>query len=246
MKFKSVFALWILFLAYANAGGEPLFVNDQDQVESRTVCASNDMEEMKKLDDAMNKMGMPIGNLRGGRLSCTGTLVDKDLFLTARHCKVSCSSMTVSFGYLGRDQQKFPCKEIVEAGESPTNQDYMLVRLEGNPGVQWGWYDMSDRDVEIGTKLLMIHHPGGTPMKVSRKNCSFKTEKNGLFYHDCDTNPGSSGSAILVPNYDNPELSRIVAVHTLGGCNSSSTKYNSGPSMKQIVKLSPTIKSMVK
>lgn len=236
-----------VFLCASLASAEPLFLNDDGSpIASRTVCGKNDMENMIDLDEQLNSMGTPIGNLRGGGLSCTGVMISNDVFLTARHCNVGCANTKVTFGYLSRAKETFACKETLAIGNSNNNQDYMALRLEGSPGVNWGYYDISDKPVAAGTDLLMIHHPGGTPMKVSRKNCKFMGESNGLISHSCDTNPGSSGSAVLIPDYDKPENSRVVAVHVLGGCNSSSTNYNKGPSIRHIVTLSPLLKSMVK
>lgn len=214
--------------------------------EVRTICGKNDMEPMLNLEASVQSMGHPIGNLRGGGISCTGTMVSNDLFLTARHCKIACSSMTVTFDYLSRQKETFACKEIVEYGNSSSNQDYMFVRLEGAPGVNWGYYALSDRALTNGDDLLIIHHPSGSPMKVSRNSCDFKKEAGGFSYYDCDTEPGSSGSAVMVPDYSQPENTRIIAVHTLGGCNPSSTSYNQGPSIRYLATISPLVRSLIK
>lgn len=210
----------------------------------RTICGSNDMVDMSAQDEALKQMGRPVGIYRGGGLACTGTLVSEDLFLTNRHCKVSCSSIKVSFGYLSR-QSVYACKEIVEAGSSASNQDYMLVRLEGNPGKEWGFYRLSARELTSGTPLLMIHHPGANPMKVSQKNCTFSKEASGLLHHRCDTNPGSSGTGVLLPDYENPANSKIVSLHAFGGCDSGSTSTNSGPSIKHLATISSEIRALV-
>lgn len=217
----------------------------------RTICGANDMLKMIDQDEAFKKMGTPIGIYQivqgSGMVMCTGTLISKDLFLTARHCQGTCAAAKVTFGYLQRRQDTFPCKEIVEFGNSDLNQDYLILRLDGMPGVEWGWYDMSDRPLEAGTELMMIHHPGGTPMKVSRKDCTFRGESNGLIRHRCDTEGGSSGTGILAPDFETPENSRIVAVHTLGGCTPNNpNSSNSGPAIRYLSTVSPLIKSMVK
>ncbi len=238
-----LYLVLVAILLSACVMAEPYY----EGMNTRTICSSNDMLEMKSQLEDMKKMGRPIGKLTAGGSACTGTLIERDLFLTARHCNFGCSGTKVTFGYLGSQvsgQETFKCKEVVEVGNSNSNQDYMVMRLEGNPGVNWGWYNISDREISKDTPLLMIHHPGGTPMKVSNKNCQFKKENGGLFYHSCDTNPGSSGSSVIIPDYEKPERSRIVAVHTLGGCNSSSSSFNAGPSIRGLVKISPTLKAM--
>ncbi len=213
----------------------------------RTICGTNDMLDMINQNAAIQKMGMPVGIYQGSTTLCTGTLISQDLFLTARHCMEACNRVRVTFGFLNREKETFPCKQTVEFGNTNLNQDYFIFKLDGSPGVRWGWYDMTDRVLQPNEKLMMIHHPGGSPMKVSLKDCSFKSEQAGLLQHQCDTEGGSSGTGILSPDFERPENSRIVAVHTLGGCRPASpSSTNSGPSLRQLASISPLIKSMVK
>lgn len=219
---------------------------------SRSICGKNDMAAMTDQNDDLKKMGTPIGifKLRLGNLTgkCTGTLISKDLFLTAKHCEGPCNEISVTFGFLqgGRVEETFSCKEIVEKGNEDYNNDYMIVQLEGSPGVRWGWYEPSAREIPHGQELLMIHHPSGTPMKVSSQNCKVIQCKDGLVEHQCDTEPGSSGSAIFLPDYKTPEKTRIIGVHTLGGCNPTETLYNRGPAMTNLVKHSAILKELAK
>jgi len=231
---------------------EPYFIGTTGPFPvKRTICGSNDMLKMIDQNDDLRRMGTPIGIYKaktgGGYAMCTGTLVSKDLFLTAKHCEEACSGISVTFGFLQRDRaETFPCKEIVESGNDSFNQDYLFIRLDGNPGAAWGWYDLSDRPLTKGQQLMMIHHPSATPMKVSLKECAFQRESSGLLEHRCDTESGSSGSAILLPDFEKPENTRVVGVHTLGGCNSSPSSTNSGPSIRYLATLSPLIRSLVK
>ena len=221
-----------------------------DPVE-RSLCGVNDMTPMISEPVKMQEMGTPIGiyeaTIDGSTGYCTGTLITKDLFLTAQHCAAKCEDINVTFGFLkeGRSE-KFSCKEIIETGDSSYENDYLIIKLSGSPGVSWGWYDVSEKPVPPNSPLLMIHHPQATPMKVSQKNCVLLEEKDNFLMHRCDTQPGSSGSAILLPNYENPTETRVVGVHTLGGCDDTASTSNSGPSMHHLVTISPTLKSLAK
>lgn len=219
--------------------------------EERTICGSNDMVAMTESSEKLNTMGTPIGIysgvIEGGIGYCTGTLITKDLFLTAEHCATECKDINVTFGYLGRNsRESFKCEKIIEKGDGKAENDYFIIQLEGSPGVKWGWYDVSAQPVEPNMQLLMIHHPKATPMKVSYKNCLLKNEEGDFLSHRCDTQSGSSGSAILLPNFENPEETKVIGVHTLGGCNEDDTSTNSGPSMRHLVEISPTLKSIAK
>lgn len=214
-----------------------------------SICGKNDMDKMIDRDAAMQAMGNPIGIYRSSQGSCTGTLIDKDLFITSAHCEDACADVSVTFGFM-EAEETFKCKEIVEKGPTDeTKSDFMVIRLEGNPGVSHGWYKLSDQELQPKQPLLIIHHPMGTPMKVSQKDCFFVEEKDGMLRHRCDTEPGSSGSAILVPDYTHPENTRIVGIHGYGGCTTSttsSTTTNSGPSVRHISSVSPFLRALVR
>lgn len=225
----------------------------QLQTQTRSICEKDDMVSIVNASDEIKNMSTPIGiwqideNGSGG--SCTGTLISKDLFLTAEHCSAECKNVTVTFGYWKdgiRKEETFGCKEIIEKGDGNHENDYLIVRLEGNPGVNMGWYDVSSRKLSKDAPLLMIHHPGGNPMKVSQKNCIVFNQGEEFLEHRCDTLPGSSGSGILSPDFNNPQNSRIVAVHTLGGCKDDKVSFNSGPSIRHLVEVSPLLKAMSK
>ena len=224
---------------YFDRDGRPLFPQDR----LRTICGSNDMFEMKGASKNLQEMGGPVGRLEAWNGSsghmCTGTLIGPDMYLTNRHCKASCRSIKVRFDYLEKSMgDVYRCKTILEVGGSNMNQDYMIIRLENEPGLKWGWYGVSADNLKTDSPLLMMHHPGGSPMKVSQKNCVFKKFSGGLLRHRCDTESGSSGTGILRPDYKYPDSSKIVAIHAFGGCNSSSASTNSGPAIQNLVKVS--------
>jgi V8-like Glu-specific endopeptidase len=214
---------------------------------NRTICGENDMIGMEKASKAYQQAGRPVGLfMHKNRGACTGAMISKDLFLTARHCATTCDRIRVKFGYFpGNKTTTYKCSEIVEKGGQNRNQDYMIIRLAGEPGKTWGWYGVSSRPLPSKLPLLMIHHPSAKPMKISKNECAVYEEKGGMLHHRCDTMPGSSGSSILLRDARTFPSIKIVGVHGYGGCGKSgNTSSNSGPSMNQLVRISPILKAM--
>lgn len=227
----------------ALAAPAPYFPN----VPADTVCGLSKMVAMEDESDAVKRIGAPVGRVRTGGGYCSGALIGKDLFLTARHCETACEGISVTFGYYrGGKQETFTCREVVEKGDARLDHDYMILRLDGNPGVAYGWYPLSSEPLPSGQPLLLIHHPQARPMTVSREKCEVKDDNAGWLRHGCDSEPGSSGSAILVPDYEKPERTRLAGVHTLGGCTDDPDSYNSGPSIRGLATVSPLLKNMIR
>ncbi len=222
---------------------------------SRSICGENNMAPVVEQEEELQELGFPIGQYRetsflGNVARCTGTLISNDLFLTARHCfQSSCDKIKVAFNFLAeRDQQEvFNCAEVVEKGGAGNDEDFMIIRLEGKPGVKWGYYPPAKLQAKAKQELVMLHHPSGKPMQISLEECAVNEMKDNMLHHRCDTEPGSSGSAILSFDEQNQQSIRVMGVHTLGGCTSSGeATSNSGPAMSHLLTLSPTLKSLAK
>lgn len=257
----TVLSVVFLFAVSALAQPQPKFDLFQTDAQgkilnaSRSICGEDTMSDMLEEDEDFQVMGNPVGQYReksllGGVARCTGTLISNDLFLTARHCfQRSCDNIEVAFNFLAaRDQQEvFKCSEVVEKGGSSNEDDYMIIRLEGKPGVKWGYYPPAKYEPATRQELMMLHHPAGKPMKVSWDECAVTEIKDNMLHHRCDTEPGSSGSGIFTRSSQDQSLVRIVGVHTLGGCTASGQdSSNSGPKMTHLFELSPTLKELAK
>lgn len=243
--------LTTISLAEALPIPSPLFLDPEGRLvgAERTVCGDDELLPMAEQSEATQRLGKPIGfvkiTMSNGWGACSGTLVGKDLFLTAQHCEGACSDMAVTFGFLESRQETFRCKEIVEKGDGSIAKDYLVLRLEGSPGVAWGWYPLSDEPLEVERPLLMIHHPEARPMQLSQEaECRITGFEYDMMQHRCDTMSGSSGSGILTRETD-PEKVRVVGIHTLGGCDSSNGA-NSGVAVATLAPKSALIRSLVK
>ena len=173
---------------------------------------------------------------------CTGTLISEDLFLTASHCVDSTiTSEFAVFNYQKlrgsadlAEQEHVKVLEVVE--QTLGGLDYAILRLEGKPGLKYGFTKIRGTPVEDGNVLTIIQHPGG---RVKMLDIGHKlTEAEGYMrYGDLDTEPGSSGSGVL------DQEGFVVGVHTNGGCFPTGGS-NSGVLMTEIAKVSPVVQGL--
>lgn len=197
---------------YSTWGG----VNESKQINDTVVP-----ELVRSLASPVAKLVFQSGGLPR---TCTGFLVQKDVLLTNQHCvhaAEACASMTVIFGYeydadnrlrLGR---QFRCAGFDSAWVD-VDLDAALFRVVGSPGEQYGTISALGNDPSVGSKLLVIQHPGGKTKQVSFINCSAMAvpaegrQPDYDFTHTCDTAGGSSGA----PVFDEGGL--LVGLHHYG------------------------------
>jgi hypothetical protein len=158
-----------------------------------------------------------------GPIPCTGFLVSDSLLVTASHCirnEHDRGAANVYFDFDGvspppRLHMRLSRIEYPKAGVLRT-LDIVVCRLQaplpGRPHAM-----LSRRILPAGEHLLIIHHSGGDPTKVSGNDChvavASTTAADGHYTdlgHNCDTEGGSSGS----PVYD--KAGNVIAVHHLG------------------------------
>lgn len=230
----------------------------QHEVNVSSICGKNDLQQVNDYDgklgqpiDFVVKHKGPVGALADGSPQssdkfCSGTLISEDLFLTASHCIDSeiVGKWTVfNFETKAKSrellpQDHFKVAAIVEEGANgPNSLDYAIIRVEGKPGLKYGFTPIRAALPGEGHLLTIIQHPqGGT--KQIESGPMVGEEDNYMLYADLDTEPGSSGSSVLDKD------GFIVGVHTNGGCTSQGGA-NRGVKMTDIAQASPTIQKML-
>ncbi len=228
----------------------------QADLSTRSLCGKDDMQHVndykgdlgpsvefvKKFQPAVGALAM--GNPdASSRKFCSGTLIAEDLFLTAAHCvDKSITQKFVSFNYekgagtsdlLPQDHVKI--EAIVEDG-SVNRLDYAILKLEGKPGLKYGFSPIRVALPANNDPLIIIQHPKG---KAKMVEAGPKVGESGTYmdYADLDTEPGSSGSGVL--NADGS----LVGVHTNGGCYSGGGA-NRGVKMTEIAKYSKVVQTL--
>lgn len=146
-----------------------------------------------------------------GRMSmgCTATHIGDGLVLSAGHCfdapptrssRNDCSETKVEWG-MRKDKAPYltsTCVKIL-AYETNDDRDYVIYQVDTVPPVKVE-VDLSTR-VRDETAITIFGHPQLRPLEWS-KSCVVKPGSMGnwgkdQFAHQCDTEPGNSGSTVL-------------------------------------------------
>lgn len=155
---------------------------------------------------------------------CTGTHIGHGYVITAGHClhetipflrNVPCpEGLTIQWGVRG-DQRGMVSKCLRVIGEQTTNgADWGIFQVDRAPTASVGVDFVTP--LRANQRLTTFSHPEGEPMAWSRI-CQvivpFPKPPYGLqgMYHVCDTQPGSSGAALI-----DLTTFKIVAIHDGG------------------------------
>lgn len=197
---------------------------------------------------------------------CSGSLVGEDLVMTAGHCitdEASCADTKMVFGFAvktagGQAPTKiaagevYSCKKIVKrflgadpsgAGTSGLGPDYALVQLDRKVSGHKPLPVNRNQNLKKGTKLVVIGHPVGIPLKVAGGSSVRDASPNGYFVSDLDTFGGNSGSPVF--NASTKLIEGILVrgdedfkPAASGGCTTMATYAQNGGRGEDVTKIS--------
>ncbi|MBS1960159.1 MAG: trypsin-like peptidase domain-containing protein [Bdellovibrionales bacterium] len=144
---------------------------------------------------------------------CSGSLIGKNLVLTAGHCVESmdeCQSTSFVFGYAVNKRGEYPkdvaqsnvykCSNILHTQRVGSGADFAIVQLDrdvvGHQPLKLA-KSRTSNEITKGTKLVMIGHPAGLPTKVDDGASVRDASPNGYFVANTDSYGGNSGSAVF-------------------------------------------------
>ena len=183
---------------------------------------------------------------------CTASLVSEGHIITNHHCipgirpdfKVIRSILRM--GYLSTKEKGQIFEVNIEPVESSSTLDYSILFVQGVPGRIYGIVDLENaREPKPLESLFIIHHPKGTPKKITRERCYVHPSPQSLseteVWHRCDTQDGSSGALVF------GEDGKVVGLHW-GGFDptlSDSDRYNVAKKLKTIITQSRFLLAMI-
>jgi V8-like Glu-specific endopeptidase len=207
-----------------------------------------------RADDEIRKVARSVGRVdvvlreesgREAMATCTGTLLPNGFVLTNHHCIPVTGPLkpvraSILMNYLeqdGRDSRRFDLS--VTPAESNENLDFSIVSVQGDTS-EFESVRLSDAPVKPGQSLIVIHHPQGRPMVMTRFRCQAFSEQpdQSALRHRCDTLPGSSGAMIFTSGL------RGVALHFGGGLQQGDERsFNLSTRVTALAGASPAIRA---
>jgi V8-like Glu-specific endopeptidase len=200
------------------------------------IIGTNEMVKVNKdgsnvdanLRPYLNAFG--IIDLGGG--VCSGTHIGNGYVLTAGHCLMKgqfgeklneeCSNIRVLWGYRGSPATGSPkpivnqisnCQKIVYA-ELSKERDFAILKMDSAPAVSIKLSKTGAR-ISNGTRLTIFGYPQGRPLEWSTYCGSQQIPQlPSMFAHNCDTEPGNSGSTVLAINESGTPS--IIGIHDSG------------------------------
>lgn len=144
---------------------------------------------------------------------CSGSLIAKNMMLTAGHCITSmsdCQSTSFVFGYAVNKRGIYPrevpeqdvvgCKNIIYRVQEGRGADFAIIELDREINHREP-LKMANRtarnELKKGEKLIMIGHPSGLPTKIDDGGSVRDPSPKGFFVATTDSYGGNSGSAVF-------------------------------------------------
>ncbi len=144
---------------------------------------------------------------------CSGSLIGKNMILTAGHCIKSqsdCMGTSFVFDYAVSAKGKYPrfakeadvykCSNVIHTEAFGNGSDFAIVTLDrevtGREPLELA-RERSKRVIPNGTELLMIGHPAGLPTKFDDGGKVRSNNQDGFFVATTDSYGGNSGSAVF-------------------------------------------------
>lgn len=139
--------------------------------------------------------------------SCSGTLIDRDLVITAQHCLPTDEACKGMRFVMGLDMEadgtlrKIPRSDVYSCRQrvvTPPDRDIAIIRLDRPVTGPFEPAPIAPAPFTVGEPLMVSGFPTGIPMKVAT-NCNILAyrELDDGYQANCDLLSGNSGSGFF-------------------------------------------------
>ena len=235
----------------------------QSTIQLQNILGSNPNFEPIRIynsEDRIFRLGRSVGRLdvrypQDAMGTCTASIITPEYIMTNEHCIRERreyggrpSDISLLMGYIDETDERSTERFTIDPRPIEINEslDFAILRVRGNPAAKWGTMTIEARDPLPAESLLVVHHPAGRPMHVTRGGCRAGNPRpiaNQDIFHRCDTLPGSSGSPVLADRDG-----AMVGLHWAGGTGpapAGSEMVNFAKRMSEIAKVSSIVRAAI-
>jgi len=184
-------------------------------MERGTLTSTNDASTMdisaSSFQDLMGVCSSERFSDQPSGAFCSGSLIGKNLILTAGHCITSadsCANTQFVFNYgvyqkgayptTAKSENVYNCKEIVYRIQDSYGADFAIVKTDRDV-TNHEPLKLAQRTgkIAVGTELGMSGCPSGLPFKIDDGADVRSNDDNGFFVATTDSYGGNSGSPVF-------------------------------------------------
>lgn len=165
------------------------------------------------------ELSRAVARIRTPQGSGSGLLIGSDRLLTSHHLIPDSSTAAESVAEFDRQRDwngqlaaMRSCRLASTAFQSSEKLDYSIVQLEGNPGDEFGYFDVADHGIPaVNDYVTLIQHSLGGLKQIGLTDNKVARIDGNFLQYITNSEPGSSGSPVFDQNW------RIVALQQKGG-----------------------------